>query len=107
MTEQEYIAELLRWLEHVRSRPLMYFIGIEQGDSFLRGIHHATSIVIHTDKTKNYYGHVLVKRGWTNSSLRPWSDMLKSGMTVDEVVHEMLTIEIEYWTLVLDSLSTD
>jgi len=105
MESQATIAKLLLVLEHARERPGMYFSNIDAADSFLRGFRIAANTCIGmNDLVHKFRGQVTIERGWVWSSLPPWGEMKQTGMSEQDVIKEMLTIEIEAWKRVLKQI---
>jgi len=93
--DTKQIDRLIECLESARSRPAMYFGGIdvEAAMHFLNGAGLAVMCLI--GEYRESRDQVITARGWQLSAMHPSREMTERGMTPDLVIVEMLAIEIE------------
>ena len=106
MDRNEKINELLDVLQFMREKPRMFFSGVEAGNNFLRGFNIAAGLCLDLPSDDDIRGKVTTEKGWTWSSLPPWSEMKEQGLDDTAIIDEMLSIEIEVWKRLLANLDS-
>ncbi len=91
------VASLLEGLENVRSRP-----GVWMSKSlplvmvFISRFNIACrQLGVEASPADQAYWAVLSQRGWKVSPAGPWVEMQEKGLSEEEIVTELLTIQIE------------
>jgi hypothetical protein len=102
--KKDRVAELLIGLEFMREQPQMFFQGVDAGNDFLRGFAIGAGVSLNLKGDEEIRGAVTRERGWPWSSLPPWNEMRQQGLDDAAIVHEMLSIEIEVWQRIYDTL---
>jgi hypothetical protein len=92
------VVELLR---EVRRRPPVWIGGYSPESllHFLNGVTAAAGafgLRIHRHPG-SAYGQVITERGWEHIAAAPVDEMRERGLSDQEIVQELLTIEIETW----------
>jgi hypothetical protein len=93
----EQARQLMTLFQHVRRYPGMYFPLDRSGIiGFLSGVYACGLTFLAAERDPEQKATVLQERGWdSNNALAPWPDMEERGFTLEEMIEEVLTIEIE------------
>lgn len=92
-------------LENVRQYKNMYIgsIDVSLAEAYLNGLITAwKKFGFEADETIRE--RIITERGWEISAARPVREMRSRGLTDEEIIHEVLTIEIETWKRIYDDL---
>jgi hypothetical protein len=96
--EAQKVVELLR---EVRRRPPVWLGGYSPDSliHFLHGVNAAVGVFgLRVDRyLGSSYGQVITERGWEHLAVAPVDEMRERGLSDQEIVQELLTIEIETW----------
>ena len=96
------LEDVIKDLEHVRSRPAMYFSPQDErsAENFLSGF----AIGFYRENKpsqRDARWDVAAERGWRRSAEGPVPQTKKRGMSVREIIDELFAIEVEvarrYW----------
>jgi hypothetical protein len=98
MQEAQQVVELLN---HVRERPPIWLGGYNPQELilFIHGLGAGVAVFglrIERHPGSAYYD-VLIERGWEFLAGFPVDEMRERGLSEQEIVRELLTIEIETW----------
>lgn len=104
MINKEVIVKILITFNHMLDRPYMYFSNLKSAEDVLRGFSMALGICIGENDSFRIRGQVIQSRGWTWSSLPPWEEMRKAGMTEEEIIHQIVDIELSVWQRVIGKI---
>ncbi len=104
----EQARKIIRILEAVKSRPEMY-VGKRDDpkeiQTFLWGIHVICRTLTGVDY--DFFREIALKRGWKNSPVGIVPSMREAGLSDEEIVTELITIDIEAYKQIfkLESLN--
>jgi hypothetical protein len=109
MDKQEQVQNIIQYLEMVRERPKFHFTpNPDSVYSFTRGFNLACQAIgLYFEDYQDTYLEVQKVHGWQVNALHPFQEMVKRGWTDSQVVHEVLTLEIETWEKVYEHLKED
>jgi hypothetical protein len=96
---REYIDKFIELFEAVWARPLMYF-GKYDTDAvvlFTHGLYMSLSLTNHSFPALEIYREVSKNRGWHFNALGIVPDMKAKGLSNEEMVKELVSVEIEVW----------
>jgi|RhiMetdeSRZDD1v2_1073273.scaffolds.fasta_scaffold157749_2 hypothetical protein len=95
------IPEMIRTLEFVKEKPHMFVADnpVTSMECFLFGFRSGcyANTDINSLKHKNTIDEVTIERGWHFSPVPVSIEMRKRGLSDEEIIEELLTIEIEAW----------
>ncbi|MBI5957464.1 MAG: hypothetical protein HY866_01925 [Chloroflexi bacterium] len=97
---KEQVQQIINVLGGVRQRPGLY-MRQNQASGFLDGFRLALEMLSAMGVPTSFYKEALAERGWEWSLAAPLAEMQQRGLTEEEKVEELLTIEIEAWKKVL------
>ena len=103
--DSEYTDKFIEFFEEVLARPLMYF-GKNDADAviiFTHGLYTSLYITNHSFPSEEIYREVSKNRGWHFNALGIIPDMKKKGLSDEEMVKELISVEIEAWKVFRDS----
>jgi hypothetical protein len=103
---REYIDKFIKLFEEVLSCPIMYF-GKYDTDAVVlstQGLYMSLSITNHSFPNEKIYREVSKNRGWHFNALGIIPDMKAKGLSNEEMVKELVSVEIEAWKIFRDGL---
>src|SRR5262249_49787664 len=101
------IRALIEMLEQVRQRPAMYIYPLDgrSAENFISGV-YATAYTLGLGDRRKVWWEAQIARGWEMHATGPVPQMEERNMTAEQIVDEVLAIEIDAWTRLLDSQNT-
>jgi hypothetical protein len=111
MIDQATAKQLLKILEYIRKRPMLFFADVIQASqsptehtwnttvnsawNFINGFNAALSVFGINALNDHINREITIERGWTWTAQSVRFQMHERGMTDSEIIEELLTIEIE------------
>lgn len=93
------LENLITCLENVRKRPAMYLgrTDVEWAFHFLNGFQSAVWVIfgVSRDCYSAEWEQVVEGHGWEWLPVHPYHQMVERGMSPQEVIEELVTMEIE------------
>lgn len=93
---KELGLRVLEVLEQAQKRPGLFFPSDVSGfQGFLGAVHSFYWIVLDMEPRDDITSNITEQHGWTKSALGPWLQMEEKGLSLQEIINEILEMEIE------------
>jgi hypothetical protein len=104
MDSAEIAKKMIDTLAHMKHRPHMHVDEeMPAAVAYIDGVHWMLEMFQTLPlQYVRRYTQVVIKRGWVVTAKNPAYQMLERGMSHDEIVQEVVSIELEVWQLVLE-----
>lgn len=99
MTYHQQITTVITLLEHVQKRPFMYIVPADPFafQNFMSGFMAACAALDLHVAREAHTGEVLAAHGWSMSPATALDQMREQGLSVEDMVRELLRVEVEVW----------
>lgn len=102
---KEHIDKFIEFFEAVKARPIIYF-GKFDTDAvilFTHGFYESLSIIDESFPSLDIHKEASKVRGWNFNALGVVPDLKKKGLSNEEMVKELISVEIEAWKIFRNS----
>ena len=96
---KEPIQRIIFLLERIIENKALYFgtdYDLSHVEYYLRGVKNACKF-LGVDIDDNIYDQVIKEHGWSLMAAMPISEMKEKGLTLSQIIDEILNIELETW----------
>jgi len=102
----EYIDKIIEFFKAVKTRPIMYFGKYETDavEIFTHGFYMSLSITNQSFPDLEIRKEASKNRGWNFNAMGIVPHMKKKGLSDEEMVRELISVEIETWKVFRKSL---